>query len=176
MKIGIVSDTHGNCKYLENVVDWLIKKHKIGMLYHCGDDYDDVAGLGDRFIEIVQIPGIYDERYKNGSLPAKVFETVLGLNLLLVHSLEKDVNQNDLIRADIILSGHTHREEIKLSGGKLFVNPGHLKGELDKNMPPSFGLISLEERSVTAAIYNLKFNCIRSMELMRSESGLFKTS
>ena len=70
MKIGIISDTHGNIGLLENAADWLIQKQKIAILYHLGHDYDDVKCLGDRFVEIVQVPGLYDNRYKDGSLPA----------------------------------------------------------------------------------------------------------
>jgi len=176
MKIGVVSDTHGNSELLEKAVDWLIRKQKISMLYHLGDEYDDVRHLEDRFLEIVQIPGIYDERYKNGSLPAKSFEIVLGLTVLLAHSYEKDVTREDLQRSDFILYGHTHREELKLADGKLFMNPGHLKGALDKNMPPTFGLLTIQDRNAAAAIYGINFKLVKSMELMRSESGLFKTS
>lgn len=174
MKIGIVSDTHGNYELLETAVDWLIRKHKISMLYHLGDDYDDVRYLGDRFLEIVQVPGIYDERYKNGSLPAKSFETVLGLSILLAHSYEKNVTKEDVQRSDIIIYGHTHREELKLADGKLFINPGHLKGPLDKNMPPTFALLTVQDRNASAAIYGMNFKPVRAIELMRSETGLYK--
>lgn len=174
MKIGVVSDTHRNKEYLENVVDWLIGKQKIAALYHLGDDYDDVADLGDRFLEIVQVPGIYDERYKNGTLPAKTFEIILGLTIMLVHSFEKDVNQDDIMKSDIILYGHSHREEMRLEDGRLFMNPGHLKGPMDKNMAPTFGLLNIMDREVTATIYNLDFKPVQSIGLVRSESGLYR--
>jgi uncharacterized protein len=175
MKIGIISDTHGNIENQEKAVDWLTKKQKINVLYHLGDDYDDAAHLGGYFLEIVQVPGIYDDRYKSKSLPAKAIETVLGLNILLVHVLEKDATKDDIMRSDIILHGHTHKDEIRLDNGRLYVNPGHLKGPLDKNMPPSFGLITIEDRAVSVAVFGLDFKPIRTMELMRSESGLYKT-
>jgi putative phosphoesterase len=176
MKIGIISDTHGNIGLLESTADWLIQRQKIAVLYHLGDDYDDVKCLGDRFIEIVQVPGLYDNRYKDGSLPAKLFEQVQGLTILITHSYEKDATKEDLRRSDIIVSGHTHKEEIRLLDGRLYINPGHLKGPLDKNMPPSFGLLTLLDRSVSVAIYGENFKPIRTMELVRSESGLYKTS
>jgi uncharacterized protein len=175
MKIGIVSDTHGNTELLEKAADWMVRKQKITMLYHLGDDYDDVKGLEDRYLEIVQVPGIYDSRYKDGSLLAKSFETVLGLTVLLAHSLEKDVTREDIQRSDIIIYGHSHREELKLVDGKLFMNPGHLKGALDKNMPPTFGLLTVADSTASVAIYGMNFKPVRSMEIMRSESGLYKT-
>ncbi len=174
MKIGIVSDTHRNKELLHNAVDWLVNRQKIAALYHLGDDYDDVAGLGEYFLDMVQVPGVYDERYRNGTLPAKVFENVLGVSIMLVHSIEKDLTNDDVMKSDIILHGHTHKEELKLEDGKLFMNPGHLKGPLDKNMPPTFGLLTIADREIIAAIYNLDFKVERSLELMRSESGLYK--
>jgi uncharacterized protein len=175
MKIGIVSDTHGNIDMLENVVDWLIRKHKISVLYHLGDDYNDVGVLADRFLEIVQVPGLYDERYRNQTLPSKLFEMVLGLTILLVHSTDKDATRDDISKSDIILSGHTHKEELRLEDGRLFMNPGHLKGPLDKNMPPTFGFLGLQDRGLTATIYSADFKTVRTMELVRSGSGLYKT-
>jgi len=174
MKIGVVSDTHRNKELLDKVVTWLVQRQHIPTLYHLGDDYDDVVDIGDMFTELVQIPGIYDERYKNGQLPATVFETVLGLTLLLVHSVEKDATEDDISRSDIILHGHTHKYEQRLDDGKLYFNPGHLKGTLDKNMAPTFGILEIEDRKLVTSIYNLDFKVVHSMELIRSESGLYR--
>jgi predicted phosphodiesterase len=54
------------------------------------------------------------------------------------------------------------------------MNPGHLKGPLDKNAPPSFGLLDIQDRGVTATIFNLDFKPVQSMELLRSENRLYK--
>jgi putative phosphoesterase len=174
MKIGIVSDTHRNKELLHKAVDWMVNRQKISALYHLGDDYDDVNELGDLFVEIVQVPGTYDERYKNGTLPKKLSETVLGVTMLLVHQTDKDLTDDDLMTTDIILHGHTHKEEIHLEDGKLFFNPGHLKGPMDKNMPPTFGMLTIGDNEVTATIYNMDFKVVQSVDLLRSESGLYK--
>ncbi|KMQ51934.1 phosphoesterase [Chitinispirillum alkaliphilum] len=176
MRIGIVSDTHRNLSYLNKAVDFLISKHKIASLYHLGDDYDDVSELGDRYLDVVQVPGIYDERYRNGSLPSKQTETVMGLQILLVHSIDKDLTREDVAKSDIILHGHTHKAEIRLDDGKLYVNPGHLKGPFDKNMEPGFGMLSILDREVCVSIFDLDFKETDSMTLIRSESGLYRSS
>lgn len=175
MRIGVVSDTHRNSEYLEKAVDLLVSRQKISTLYHLGDDYNDVKGLSEHYLEIVQVPGIYEEGYKNKTLPATVIENIQGVQILLVHSLEKDLDDDDLMNSDIILYGHTHKRELRLEDGKLFMNPGHLKGPLEKNMSPSFGLLTIMNREVTASVYDMKMNEISSMELLRSESGLYKS-
>jgi len=174
MKIGVVSDTHRNKDLLKKAVDWMVSRQKIAALYHLGDDYDDVAELGEYFLEIVQIPGTYDERYKNGTLPAKISETVFGVSILLVHAFDKDITNDDLLKSDIILHGHTHKEELRLEDGKLFFNPGHLKGPMEKNAPPTFGMLTIGDKEVTATIYDMNFKVVKTMELLRSESGLYK--
>jgi uncharacterized protein len=174
MKIGIVSDSHRNKELLNSAVTWLVSRQKIALLYHLGDDYDDVADLADSYVDIVQVPGIYDERYADGTLPKKVVENVLGLRILLVHSFEKDVTKEDTMMTDIIMHGHTHRHEIKLEDGLLSINPGHLKGPKDKNLPPSFGLLEIQDRNLHAKIFNLEFKPVLTMEILRSENRLYK--
>ena len=44
----------------------------------------------------------------------------------------------------------------------------------DKNVPPSVGVLDIHERTVTATIYNMKYEPIQSMELIRSETGLYR--
>lgn len=71
MRIGVVADTHRNREYIEIVVDWLISNQYIASLYHLGDDYEDVAGLANREIDIVQVPGIYHPKYQDNTLEAQ---------------------------------------------------------------------------------------------------------
>jgi putative phosphoesterase len=174
MKIGIISDTHRNKANLNIATEWLQKKQRISMLFHLGDDYSDVLELTDRYIEVVQVPGIYDREYTNKTVPATVIETIQGLDILLVHALDKDLTREDALRSDIILYGHSHRAEIRLEDGVLYMNPGHLKSELDKNAPPSFGLLDIQDKSVTIKIIGLDFKTVQEISLFRSGSGLFK--
>jgi putative phosphoesterase len=174
MKIGVVSDTHRNVEYLVEATDWLCSRQKIAMLYHLGDDYDDVKALADKYIDIVQVPGIYDERYTDGSLPKKIVENVLGVRIMLVHSMDKDVTRDDRMTVDIILHGHTHHSGLTVEDGLLCMNPGHLKGPKDKNFPPTFGLLDIQDKNIHAKIFGLDFKQVSSMEVFRSENRLYK--
>ena len=175
MRIGVVSDTHRNKNHLEKALDWLISEQYISTLFHLGDDYEDVIDLADRGVEIVQVPGIYHHKYKDGTLKPKQIENISGLRVLLVHSLDKDATTEDRTVSDIILYGHTHRSEIKLEDGLLLMNPGHLKSEIDKQVKPSFGLLDIQDQIVSAKLFNMNFEEINSVDLMRSESGLYRT-
>lgn len=175
MKIGIVGDTHKNKKYLKLAVNWLVSYQHIISLYHLGDDYEDVVDMAGRGIEIVQVPGIYHQKYQDGTLRPKQMENMLGLRILLVHSFDKDVTDVDKTVTDVILYGHTHRAEIKLEDGLLLMNPGHLKSEVDKQLKPSFGLLDIQDQSVSAKIFSMNFKETESFELMRSESGLYRS-
>jgi len=175
MKIGIVSDSHKNIKMLENVVNWLVSKQHITSLYHLGDEYEDVVDMKDHGIEVVQVPGIYHPQYLNGSIEPKIIENVLGLRIMLVHAFEKDITKEDMAITDIILHGHTHRPEIKLDRGLLILNPGHLKSDLDKNVKPSFGVLDIQDKDVTATLYSTDFKEINKVHCIRSEQGLYKS-
>lgn len=175
MKLGVISDTHRNIEYIDKVTDWLMHRQHIITLYHLGDDYEDVNALADQGVEVAQVPGIYDPKYRDGSLPATLSDNVLGLRILLIHSIEKDLTPELRSVSDIILHGHTHHPEIKIGDGMLIMNPGHLKGPKDKNIEPSFGLLDIQSREVTATIFNLSFKQIESLHLMRTETGLYKT-
>ena len=174
MKIGVVSDTHRNRENLNLVVEWLMKRQRISMLFHLGDDYGDVMELTDRYIEVVQVPGLYDREYAGKTVPATLIETIQGLDILLVHALDKDLTREDALRSNVILFGHTHRPEIRLEDGVLYMNPGHLKGPIDKNVPPSFGLLEILDKNVNVKIINFDFKAVQEMSLLRSGSGLYK--
>ena len=176
MKIGVVSDTHRNKGFLNDAVEWLISNRHITCLYHLGDDYEDVSDLMDKGIEIVQVPGIYHQRYHDGTLPKTQVENIQGLRIVLVHSLDKDITREDRTVTDIILYGHTHKPEIKLIDGLLLMNPGHMKSHIDKTVEPSFGLLDIQDKSVTATIFDLQYREVKKVKLMKSESGLFRTS
>jgi uncharacterized protein len=174
MKIGVISDTHTNQEYMEKVVEWLVRRERITALYHLGDEYEDVRDVADMGIDVVQVPGIYHKGYHDGTLPKKVMENVMGVRILLVHSIEKDITAQDRQVADIILHGHTHRPELKLEDGLLLMNPGHLKGPKDKNIDSSFGLLDIQNKDVVASILDMSFRPIQVMKLFRAENGLYK--
>ena len=100
MKIGIVSDTHRNKAYLEQAVDWLLSNYHIASLFHLGDDYEDVVDLVDLGIDIVQVPGIYHQKYLDGTLSPKQIEHILGIGADADTPLNHRSAGSDLKRLD----------------------------------------------------------------------------
>ena len=45
MKIGVISDSHGEIDNLQKVARWLIKKQNVNTIIHLGDDFDDTTLL-----------------------------------------------------------------------------------------------------------------------------------
>jgi putative phosphoesterase len=174
MKIGVVSDTHRNVELFDKVASWMVGHERIAALYHLGDDSIDATHAQDMGIEILGVPGLYEQGYRDGSLPCRVTDTILGLRILLVHSTEKDLRREDTDVHDIILSGHTHKPEIELHDGRLHFNPGHLKSARDKNIEPSFGILDINDHNVIVTLYDTTYKAFKSMTLVRSTSGLYK--
>ena len=174
MKIGILSDTHRNKKNIHLVSELLVQHKHINSIYHLGDDYDDVLELQNLGVDVVQVPGLYDKKYFDSESARKHVETIYGIRILLIHSLDKDGTDNDITNSDIILYGHTHKGEIQLSDAKLFINPGHLKSDMDKNSKPSFGYLEILEKKVTTTLFNLQFKIVESHDYLYSEIGFYK--
>lgn len=176
MRIGVVSDTHRNTELLSSVVSWLVEEQHAAQIYHLGDDYEDVKVLADMYLDVVQVPGVYHQGYRDGTLEPRELQTVQGLRIMLVHSTERDLGDDDLVSADVVLHGHTHHAEIRIDDGRLFFNPGHLKSEMDKHEKASFGLLDIQDSSVTATIFDLAHEEVERVQMVRSENGLYKAT
>ena len=53
MKVGVVSDSHGNVEAIEHLVQWFTL-NKCKKIIHLGDDWDDAK----KQIEIIKVPGV----------------------------------------------------------------------------------------------------------------------
>lgn len=139
MKIGVVSDSHGNMKSLKNAIKAM---GDVDYLVHCGDYTSDfetiekelsygstaVKGncdlLSDRFDEtVISLSG-----KKIFITHGDKYQVKWGFNRLFYRALELEV--------DIVLFGHTHQPIIFREENILFVNPGSTnqpRGVLDRS-------------------------------------------
>ncbi|MEA3485330.1 MAG: YfcE family phosphodiesterase [Candidatus Aerophobetes bacterium] len=155
MKIGILSDSHGNLKNLEKAAKYLIESEKVEILVHLGDDYDDAKILEKFSVRVIKVPGVFSSYYQDPAVPSRLVETFQGEKVLISHTeifhsndLLTDLKPEEVIakrEVDLAFVGHTHIPKIEDRGGVLILNPGHLKKEDKKGYLPSFGLVDLDE-------------------------------
>ncbi len=163
MKIGIMSDSHGNIEYVRKAAEYVMEA-EVDYIIHLGDDYYDARILDILPVNVIKVPGVYEAVYQDASVPNRLVENIAGLRILITHT--KDSHRNDLPhdkmpeeyiasrKVDIVLFGHSHSFCAKLEGGILMVNPGHLKTE-DKRGEATFALVDIN-KDVTVTILNMK--------------------
>lgn len=145
MKIGIVSDTHGNRKAVDTVVK-LAEGAKLWL--HAGDCVEDAE-----YLETVADTGVAkvagNSDWFNANAPNETIVEAEGHRIFLTHGHSYGVrfNTDMLIEAakaagcDIAVYGHTHVAEIQ-KGGVTVINPGSASRPRDE-MRPSFAVAEL---------------------------------
>ncbi|MCK4353359.1 YfcE family phosphodiesterase [candidate division WOR-3 bacterium] len=161
MKVGVLSDSHKNVEFVEKVIGWF-KKQEVEKIIHLGDDYDDADTV--KHPEVIKIPGVFSEHYKNPDIPNRLIFEFEGWKVLITHTREshkndlpKDLKPEKVIKskeAEIILYGHTHIPKIERQGGIIYINPGHLQESDKKGYPPSFALLDFEKGMLRAKIFD----------------------
>jgi len=163
MKIGIMSDSHGNIEYVRQAAEYMMEA-EVEYIIHLGDDYYDARILDILPVNVIKVPGVYEAVYQDASVPNRLVENIAGLRMLITHT--KDSHRNDLPhdkmpeefivsgKVGIVLFGHSHSFCAKLEGEILMVNPGHLKTE-DKRGEATFALLDIN-KDVTVTILNMK--------------------
>lgn len=144
MKILVVSDSHGNKRYLNAAVEQAHPERII----HLGDGFADARWLREQYpnIPLVQVCGNCD-----GGIADAEEEKVLnigGVRLLLCHGHTLHVRYSLLTavyaakerEAQAVLFGHTHKPLVEYEEGILLFNPGTVG---DRNCP-TYGVLTIE--------------------------------
>lgn len=173
MKIGIISDTHRNRALHESVLNLLLT-FGVSKIYHLGDDYMDSELEIEYGLEVVRVPGLYCPEYREGTVDKVAYDTVQGVSVVLAHDF-KDISESDRQCHDIVLYGHTHKQEMRVENGRLYLNPGHLKSDSDKGRPPSYATLAVDLGELEAAIREAATGkVIQRLHLRKDDSGLYK--
>ncbi len=134
MLIGVVADTHDRLPTIDAALV-LFAARRVEAVIHPGDF---VAPFAVRRLLQYQGPlyvtyGNNDgERAGLGQLMPRVQDgpmfVELGGRTILVHHFIDWCRAEDIRRADIIITGHTHEVVNRFENGKLFLNPGECCG------------------------------------------------
>ena len=165
MKIGLLSDSHGNLQYVKKAGKYLKEKAAVNIIIHLGDDYTDVDILRDLGIEIIKVPGVFSSYYQDTRIPNRIIKNIGGIKVLITHSIEPhsndlplDKNPRDIIAQENIKAvfyGHTHIVNIKRISGTVFINPGHLRETDKKGNPATFATVEIKENIILIHIISL---------------------
>ncbi len=167
MKIGIISDTHGNSKYLVEVVQFLKENYNVNKIYHLGDNYKDEEFLKKLDIEYIIVPGLYDPEYEIENIPNIIIDKIEGFYILLAHSIDEvDLNKRKYSKCKIICHGHTHNWQVELIDGVLYINPGHLKEKIHKGRIASFALLCIDSFFIKVRIFDIKKNLLKEEKFL----------
>ena len=165
MKIGVISDTHGNIAALRRALELF---HDVDLIVHAGDvlyhpprlgctDSYDVSGCVE-LLNALSIPIVIAQ----GNCDAAVYEELLEVPLQFPYAYVVYDNANIIVshghallsqqmielgrrfHADYLISGHTHVPELRKVDGMTVMNPGSPaipKHEVDGRLVPSIGFI-----------------------------------
>ncbi|MBL8028512.1 MAG: metallophosphoesterase family protein [Fibrobacteres bacterium] len=172
MLIGIVSDTHRN-KGLHTEVLNAFSEAGVDRVYHLGDDYADSELEIEYGFDVVRIPGLYCPEYKNREIEKVAYDTVQGIRMVMSHDLQ-DIPESDLRCHDIILHGHTHKMEIRVENGRIYMNPGHLKNTVDKGRAATYGMIDVDMGVINTKIFEVSGKAALEVSFKKEDTGLYK--
>lgn len=159
MRLIVMSDSHGNVEFVRKVVE-IAKQENADLTIHLGDEYIDMKQfLSDN---VIVIPGVYELEYADQLVVNRKFVKLGDLRFLMTHTrtshpndFDDDIKPEEIVAkrgVDIVLFGHSHLYYAEVENGVLFVNPGHLKVEDKKGMPPTYAMLDIDGRSVSVSI------------------------
>jgi len=161
MKIGILSDTHGNLERTKYAVSSLLDK-KVQHVIHCGDigseevlieitrllhntgiKMDAVLGNVDVYNNAVEhfpeSSGITVKRFHRLTLDGKYIAVFHGDDF---QALQNAIEENEF---DYIFTGHTHEADDRHIGDVRVINPG----AVHHTAKPGFATLDLESGELT---------------------------
>ena len=153
MRILIVSDTHGNHRNLDKVLE---REKKIDMLLHMGDVEDGdiyleavldcpvhiVAGNNDFYGNLSREEVIQIGKYKVWMTHGHMYSVSLHTKRLKDAARERGV--------DIVMYGHTHRPDIDVEEDLIVLNPGSLAYPRQEGRKYTYIMMEIDEAGEAA--------------------------
>jgi len=161
MKIGLMSDSHGNFSRTAKATEMLLSE-QVEAVIHCGDigaegllDYL-AAQFGGLDIPVYAVLGNVDlfredlQQYPSSTgvylLPRVGTIELGGWRIAVVHGDDARALKTALWSGqyDFLFTGHTHRKEDRTEGTTRLINPG----ALHNTSSPSFAILDLQAKNL----------------------------
>jgi putative phosphoesterase len=175
MKIGVMSDSHGQLDNVREAGTFLARELGVDLIVHLGDEIEDAEVLDGLGPDVIAIPGVFSDQYKDPAVTNRVRTEWDGWRVLLSHTPERhkydlaeDADPQALVRAgeiDLLLHGHTHTPFVSEKGGVVIVNPGHLKSSDTKGHGASFACLDIRGRQLEVTVYSLATKSVLHTEV-----------
>ncbi len=156
MRIGLVSDSHGELGPLQRALeDW----GEVDLILHAGDIYQDALWLSMQTeVEVVGIAGNCDvwsmaPRDRMIEVNGRTLWLVHGHRLGIKHGYEELIAAAKARDVDIVVFGHTHQPIVFFSDNIVFVNPGSVSD--GRGSECSYGILEIDEQGIRANIFPL---------------------
>lgn len=157
MKVLVISDTHGNHKNFDRVLEM---EQPLGQIIHLGD----IEGEED-YMEAAAGCPIAAVRGNNdyfSDLPGEQIIEVKGKRIFITHGhyyyvaagverLIKEAHGRDV---DMVMFGHTHRPLIRQEGDLSVINPGSLSYPRQEGRRPSYIVMEFDEKGAYEIFLN----------------------
>ena len=134
MKIGIMSDSHGNARAIRRAVA-VFNRENVDLVVHAGDyvappsakellalDAELVTVLGNMDMEKPGVAAAIREIIPQIQEPP-LCRTIGGTRIAVTHNLQ-DTQTSIPDDVHIIIHGHLHRCEVRCDAGRFWINPG----------------------------------------------------
>ena len=164
MIIGVMSDTHGFLTEMRKVAHKMVDEFGCETIVHLGDDSTDADELRS-VADIIAVPGLFEDRYKDPNFPNRVITEFNDIPFLLTHTptadphdMPLDINPTEAAQdgdAKVVLHGHTHLPDVVERHGAIYINPGHIKMDDKRGAKPSFAILNVSNPKLNVRIIAL---------------------
>lgn len=166
MRLGVMSDTHGNIPFMQRAADRMREEFEVEGIVHLGDTFADAKQLKLDGVRLFAVPGVYEAAWGDPAIPHRLIEEFGGVRFLISHTATQDSHDlpgdidpgcaRERYGIDVLLHGHTHRHGAASSeDGLVVVNPGHLKAARDRGAPATFAIIDAQYPRLSVKFYEL---------------------
>jgi len=148
--IGLISDTHGLLR--ETAVQAL---QKSDIIIHAGDiDTQQIIDKLKTIAPVFPVRGNMDRNPKKGGFPEYDIVEIGEISIYVIHDLFKMDLDPAAAGFDVVVSGHSHRPEIKYIEDVLYINPGSA-GPRRFTLPITVGMLEINGDKITPKIIEI---------------------